>query len=306
MARTYVQRNQMLRSLVGIATLSVGFLGTAWGSQPRLVTLPAATRLGDTPPEGWTHLVMKTVPRPGPGEWDTLPAGSHKTATLFRTVILADVEGMGLDKSFSLTRVGLGICVPGRDGSKDDIVVASDRLQSLSIKLSTVEEIVLNAAESELAEARIISRTSTFALLRAPATMVVQGKHSKVNLYYAFCVDRPTGRLRVGVWSMWPGAGKQPPPPEVITLAPKTTFDCGLDVHARRVLGTVPFSWSFAIVELPPGRKIKVNKPLGEKIVAVTRRPIDVDPEELEKLLQKVLFAPHDGKAKAAQHAAAE
>ena len=37
-------------------------------------------------------------------------------------------------------------------------MVSADRLQSLSVKLSTVEQIVLDAAESELAEARIISR----------------------------------------------------------------------------------------------------------------------------------------------------
>ena len=229
---------QRLRQVMGIATLAmvIAFVGPAWGSQPRLEILSAATRVGDTPPEGWTHLVMKSVPRLASGEWDDLPTLAQKTATRFRTVILADVEGLGLDQQFILTRVGIGICIPNRDGKKEDIVVSSDRLESLSVKLSTVDQIVLDAVESELAEARIISRTSTFALLRTPATMLVQGKHSKVDLYYAFCVDPTTGRLRVGVWSMWPPATvkQQPPPPEVMSLAPKTTFDCELDVHAKR------------------------------------------------------------------------
>ncbi len=303
-----VWSSQKPRRVMWMATLAMAFafVGTAEGSQPRLEILSAATRVGDSPPDGWSHLVMKSVPRLASGEWDALPVAAQKTATMFRTVILADVEGLGLDQQFILTRVGIGICIPSRDGKKEDIVVTSDRLESLSVKLSTVDEIVLDAVESELTEARIISRTSTFALLRTPATMLVQGKHSKVDLYYAFCVDPSTGRLRVCVWSMWPPTVKQPPPPEVIDLAPKTTFDCGLDVHAKRVLGTIPYSWSFAIRKLPTGQRFKVAKPMGEKIVAITKRPIDVDAEEFERMLRKVLFAPRDNKAKASQDASAK
>ncbi len=82
---------------------------------------------------------------------------------------------------------------------------------------------------------------------------------------------------------MWPGAINKTPPPEVIDLAAKTTFDCELDVQAKKLLGMVPISWSFAMRKLPPGQKLKVNKPLGEKLVAVANRPISVDTEELEE-----------------------
>ena len=105
-------------------------------------------------------------------------------------------------------------------------MVTSDRLEALSLRLSTVEEMVLHEAETELAESRIIAFTSSFALLRSPAVLLVGGKHQKVNLYYAFCVDPATGKLHVGAWSMWPGDVKQPPPPFVIDVAPKTIFAC--------------------------------------------------------------------------------
>ena len=268
------------------------------GNQPRLVLLTAGTKIAETPPDGWTHSVIKSVPQLKSGDLESLPTSATKTATMFRTAILADVQGLGLDKQFILARVGIGICVPGRDGPQEDIVVSSDRLQSLSLKLSTVEQIVLDSAESELADARIIAHTSTFALLRAPITLVVHGKHKKVDLYYAFCVDPSTGRLRVGVWSMWPGGINKTPPPDLIELAPKTSFDCELDVQAKRVLGTVPYSWSFAMRKLPDGIRIKVSKPLGEKLVAVANRPISVDPEELEKMIRKALFAPRPEKSK--------
>jgi hypothetical protein len=275
----------------GVALLAA----QAVGSQPRLVQLTAATRIGDTPPEGWTHLVMKSIPRLATGDVQDLPQVAHKTATMFHSVVLADVQPLGLDKQFILSKVGLAMCVPARDGKDDDIVVASDRLEALGMKLSTVEQMVLDAAEAELAEARIIAFTSSFALLRSPATMLVAGKHQKVDLYYAFCVDPTTGRLRVGVWSMWPSTvNKQPPPPFVIDLAPKTRFDCAIDVQAKRVLGLIPFSYSFAMRKLPPGHEIPIkgNKPMGEKIVTITKHPSDVNSDEFERMLRNILFAP--------------
>jgi hypothetical protein len=285
-------------STPAVAALAV----QAIGSQPRLVQLTAASRIGDKAPEGWTHLIIKSIPRLESGDLDSLPAVANKTATMFRTVLLADVQPLGLDKQFILSRVGLGMCVPARDGTNDDVVVSSDRLEALSIRLSTVEQLVLEAAEAELAESRIIAFTSTFALLRAPAMLVVAGKHQKVDLYYAFCVDPATGRLRVGAWSMWPGTVKQPPPPSVIEVAPKTIYRCAVDVQAKRVLGTIPYSWTFAMQKLPPGQEltIKGNKPLGEKIVAIARHPTDVKSEEFERMLRKVLFDAPDATGKTA------
>lgn len=281
--------SRCVASVHGLSTLAAA----AIGSQPRLVQLTAATKIGEKAPEGWTHLVIKSLPRLESGDLDSLPTAAHKTATRFHTVILADVQPLGLDRQFILSRVGLGICVPAQDGTKDDVVVSSDRLQSLSIKLSTVEQIVLESAETEMAESRIIAFTSTFALLRAPAMLLVQGKHQRVDLYYAFCVDPATGRLRVGAWSMWPGDIKQPPPPALIEVAPRTIYRCGVDVQARRVLGTVPYSWTFAMQKLPPGQAISIkgNKPLGEKIVAIARHPTDVNTGDFERMVRKVLFA---------------
>jgi hypothetical protein len=277
----------------GVAVLAA----QAVGSQPRLERLSAATRVSDTPPEGWSHLVIRSVPRLASGEWRDLPEVGKKTATMFRTVIVADVQPLGIDKEYILSRVGIAMCVPPRDGKSGDVVVSSDRLEALGMRLSTVEQVVLQAAETELAESRIIAWTSTFALLRSPVTLLVGGKHRKVDLYYAFCVDPTTGRMRVGVWSMWPGdVKKQPPPPAVIDLAPKTTFDCELDVQAKRVLGTVPYSWDFAIRKLPPGRAVllKGNKVLGEKIVTITKHPNEVDTAEFERMLRAILFPARD------------
>ena len=135
--------------------------------------------------------MVKSIPRLASGEKDSLPNGSAKTAAYFRTVILANVKPVDVDeREFELTQVGIGICVP-RKGEEKDIVVAADRLEALGLHLSWVEKKVLDTLESEMAEGRIIARTPTFALFRSPATIVVAGnEHRKVNLNYAFCVEK--------------------------------------------------------------------------------------------------------------------
>ena len=100
--------------------------------------------IGDKPPEGWSHLVVKSIPRLASGEKDSLPNGSAKTAAYFRTVILANVKPVDVDeKEFELTQIGIGICVP-RKGEEKDVVVAADRLEALGLHLSWVEKKVLD------------------------------------------------------------------------------------------------------------------------------------------------------------------
>ena len=176
------------------AALAVGYM------QSKLVKLEPGLLIGDKAPEGWSHLVIKSIPRLASGDVDNLPNDAAKTAAYFRTVMLANVKPVDVDeKEFELTQIGIGICVP-RKGQDKDIVVAADRLEALGLHLSFVRKTVLDTMEAEMAEGVIIARTPTFAILRSPATVVDGNKHRKVDLNYAFCVDRTTGKLQVGLW----------------------------------------------------------------------------------------------------------
>jgi hypothetical protein len=263
-------------------------------SQPRLIYLKPGLRITKKPPEGWTHLVIKSIPRLAKGDIGSLPAGSKKTATLFRSVLLANVKPVDInEKDFELTQIGVGICIPDPQDEDQDIIVSADMLNALGLNhLTTVQRMVLDAAEVEMAEGRIIARTATFALFRTPVTMVDPGpggKHIKINLNYAFCANRTTGRLDVAVWSMKPESAPQQAPVTMIKLTADAVFSCELDVRVKRILGTVPYSWSFAMPDLPPGRKLRVPPALGASIVETSRHPAESDPDELERLLRKTL-----------------
>ena len=261
-------------------------------SQPKLVFLKPGLRIAKKPPDGWSHLVIKSIPRLASGDSSSLPAGSSKTATLFRSVLLANVKPVDInEKDFELTQIGVGICIPDPQDEDQDIVVSADMLSALGLNhLTTVQRMVLDAAELEMAEGRIIARTATFALFRSPVTIldtVTGGKHSKANINYAFCVNRTTGRLDVAVWTMKPESSPQQAPATMVKLAADAVFPCDLDVRVKRILRTVPYSWSFAMKDLPPGKKLSVPHALGTLIVETSRHPAESDPDELERLLRK-------------------
>ena len=237
-------------------------------SQPRLVYLKPGLRVANKPPEGWTHLVFKSIPRLASGELATLPAGSKKTATLFRSVMLANVKPVDInEKEFELTQVGLGICIPDPQDDDQDIVVSADTLDALGLRhLTMVQRMVLDASEHEMAEGRIIARTAAFALFRSPVTILTPGpsaKHSKANIYYGLCVDRATGRFDAAVWAIKSDTAPPQPPSTMVKLASPVVFTCNLDVRTKRLLGTVPYSWSFAMQVLPPGQRLAMPPALA-------------------------------------------
>ena len=232
-----------------VAAMAVG------GCKPNLFYLQPGLLVGDKPPEGWSHLVVKSIPRLASGDKDSLPKGSAKTAAYFRTVILANVKPVGVDeKEFELTQVGIGICVP-KKGEDKDVVVAADRLEALGLHLGWVERTVLDECESRMAEGRIIASTPTFALFRSPATIAVAGnEHRKVNLNYAFCVEQNTGKLNVGLWTSAVESRALRPPATMVRLSSNPIFDCRIDVQPTKVVGLkVPFAWSFAMSMLSGG-----------------------------------------------------
>ena len=260
-------------------------------SQPQLVYLRPGLRVDKKPPKGWSHFVIKSLPRLATGDRASLPAGSSKTASLFRNVLLANVKPVDFaERDFELTQIGLGVCVPDPQDEAQDIVVAASQLDALGVELTMVQKVVLDATEAEMAEGRIIARTPTFALFRTPVTVLDSAnKHRKVNLHYAFCVEPTTGRLRVAAWTMRLEGEPQQAPARMVKLGSDPIFKCDLDVHAKRILGTVPYTWSFAMRNLPPGKELRVPPALGALMVETTRHPAASDTDELERLLMQVL-----------------
>ncbi len=275
-------------------------ISTLWGAEtpaqsestvipdPPFYLIRPGTPIADGPPPSWSHFIAKAQSKLASGDVDTLPGWGARMAARIRTVILADVgHTPEAPNQFVLRKIGVGLCMPNREGQ--DIVVSSDRASDLGFELGTLEKVVFESAEAELARGRLIVSTPTFAIYRSPTTMLTDGTHRAVDIFYGFLVKPETGELKVVVWARGTKAGPQQAPKRFVELEPNLVYDCSINVKASRLLGTIPISWSFAMQDLLPGRSVAITDDLQKKLEAVAvGKP---DPCILEKALADKLTA---------------
>jgi len=243
---------------------------------PRLVHLDPGSRLeGQSAPQGWSHLVIKSVPNLATGDLDTVSSQAFETARRIRPVIVADIRRSEPEfgSSFYLARVGVGICAPGQDGVSDR-VISPTSVEGTRGSWTAKQRIILAAMAYEVSRTHLAAATPTFALVRSPNTFLIEGSHRKVGSCQALLVDPRSGKLRVIVWrdDAQHDAGEPAELPARLLSAP--VFDCPQDVHATRVLGT-PVAWSFAIRGLPPGTDLTLPADLAGPLKATVEGSAD-------------------------------
>jgi hypothetical protein len=266
----------------------------------RLVQLEAGTRLqGEGPPAGWSHLVMKAIPRLATGDLDSVSDQAHEIAQRIRPLIVADVRrcaGTG-GVSFRLDRVGTGLCAPGA-GETGDVVVTGSSIAGSRGPWTTKQRLILSAIAYESSHARMAAATSTFALIRTPVTFLISGSHKKIDMCYAVLVDPQSGNLRTIVWPDISANDPQSPFPATARQLSRAVFDLPQDVHATRILGRIAVGWSFAIRELPAGP----DEVLPGELRGLLAEPVadDVRAAGIERLLSGRVLDPTKGEFSAA------
>ena len=282
-------------AVAGIGPMIEVATPTARGQEPRkhrrLVFLEPDLKIGKELPKGWSNLVSRSIPSLRSGEIGSLPSVAAETTTLFHTNILLDIRrGKESDSGFELSRVGLAICVPV-DGV--DTVVRSKGPCAARDSLGLVERQVVPRAEEQLARVRIMAKTPTMIVLRAPTTFKVGEHHREVCLYYAITVNPATG---IPTTFLWIRPMDETTPEEKVysavparILPPGLKYDCPLDVTANRLLGTIPVGWSFAMTKMPPGHKVPHNSAIKPWVTHTQR--IQDDPETFEAVLSEFLDA---------------
>ncbi len=243
---------------------------------PRLVQLDSGSQLeGQSAPQGWSHLVIKSIPNLATGDLDTVSSQAFETARRLRPVIVADIRRSEPEfgSRYYLARVGVGICAPGQDGVSDRVISPAS-VEGTRGAWTAKQRIILAAMAYEVARTEMAAATPTFALLRSPNTFLIEGKHRKVESCQALLVDPRSGKLQVVVWreDAQHAAGEPVGVPARLVSAP--VFDCPQDVHATRLLGT-PVAWSFALRELPPGTDLTLPADLAGSLKATVEGSTD-------------------------------
>jgi hypothetical protein len=219
--------------------------------------IPPGTVIGESPPPGWTHLILKTHPHPGAGDLGRLNETTTELASFLFTAFLAEVKPQVVDgvRHYRLGRVavGVGTRINGRE-----TIISPDTQNELGADLGILARTVLSKWYEGALKDHLVARSATMGLVDTPVTMLREGKHRPVVLRYALLVDEHTGRLDTLLWLIDcdDQGGYHGPSSPIEWLPPNKVEDCILHVDGNEfnLLG-VPSDIAFAMYRLPRGRK---------------------------------------------------
>ena len=263
---------------VAAAMLTVAFI--AWIYRPRPAPDPGwsgdydvtarqpqaiapGTTVGQAAPKGWSHLVIKSLPRVRPGEEAQIPLltrdQSVRMASWMFTVFTADVrpEHKGQTSGYRLVRVGMGL---GTNSGGRDIVITPETAAEHGVELTWITREILTRGYNTQRQAIVVIHGPTFGLVDTPVWYRCEGKNRLIRFRYALIVDAPTGRLDTAVWLL---DSEGHCADETIAFLGQDTIDPAElipDAQEFNAIG-IPSDGAFAVDRLPPARARVLQPP---------------------------------------------
>ena len=219
-------------------------------------TIAPGTVIGTGPPDGWSHLVLKSLPRVKPGAEANIPAlwrsRTVRMMTWMFTAVVADVrpETRGGETRHRLTRVGLGL---GTSVGGKDVIITPETAAAHGVELDWITRPILTKGYETQNLAVTVVHGPSFALVDTPVWFHEAGKNRLVRFRYALLADAATGRLDVLVWLLDPEGGAESP--TVVLLNPNQINPAELipDAAGFDRIGVASDS-AFGVDSLPPHR----------------------------------------------------
>lgn len=253
--------------------------------------LSPGTVIADGPPEGWTHLIIKSRPFLSSGAIHKLSEEGKRYATfLFMTTVARVLpKKTGLRTTYTLDAValGLGTTVDGKD-----MVLSPEMQAKLGANLGIIYRQILKGAYNKQQEVRMVLRSPVLALLDTSALLLRHGEHRDVILRYALLVDARTGRLDSLVYLIDRKDEVDPTPGPIEWLAPNLRERPPLHIDGEEFLGPIPTPRAYAAERLPTGER---QIPIPQKDKALLRRE-HFDTEEAGQIDQVLRELVHTAK----------
>lgn len=253
--------------------------------------LPPGTVVGTGPPDGWSHLIIKSLPRVRPGTEGLIPPLARSltlrmTSWMF-TAFAADVRpvahGGGTRYHLRAIGLGLGTSVGGRD-----VIITPETARQHGVELNWVTRQILERGYATQDLALIVVHGPAFALLDTPVWFRCGSRNRLIRYRYALLVDSQTGWLDVLLWPLDP-EGECPDPGTVVRLGPNTIDEAELipDPAGFDALGLASDS-TFGVDRLPP-YQTRFSLPPELRRLATQTRFTPSDAYELESALRQLL-----------------
>lgn len=243
------------------------------------------TIIDRTPPDDWSHLVIRNDTRVVAGERGAQAERWNKLAEMFSLALLADV-GRQEDHYF-LARIATGWChaIDGRE-----TVITSATQAKLGAKLNALAAITLGIREVECDEhTRIVARSASTLVYDVERTLVFGEEHLSGHLRYALLVHPRTGELAAFLWIVPPAEVEAPESARIERLPPNfiTTFALRFRAKGSGLLA-MPAPDDYAVVDIPEGQS-QLSITAAQRPVIYARTFDQSTALELEKLLRDAI-----------------
>jgi hypothetical protein len=246
--------------------------------------IPAGTSFVKEPPPGWSHLILKVMPRYRPDGSSRVPAMLTQVINLFFFAFLAQVERTDADPlgPFVLVRIGVGV---GVSGEGTDRICAANEEGKLGEQDGLLFRGALRSAEKDIATARRMARTPNLWVFDTPVRVAYKQTGALITRRFAVYAGRQDGRLTTLFWELAQGPNDAYVPDEtaVYRLPPGLIQEMPLVVNegiaslvALFSIGGRPTSTPFS---LPAEWRAELNQP---RLLAQTVRRLE---EELARRL---------------------
>ncbi|MBX9580801.1 MAG: hypothetical protein K2X87_10880 [Gemmataceae bacterium] len=289
--------------IAGLAVAGLGAGGLAvWATWPASVPPPdwaaeydtearppeqiaPGTVVGTSAPEGWSHLVIKSLPRVREDQRAGLPSLTVEKASWMFTVFAADVvpEQHGPHARYRLRAAGLGLGAAAK--GKGDVVLTSDTGRKLGAEMGLFGGLILDKGYEVQRRAVVAVLGPTMGLVDTPVWFKCGVGNKLIRYRYALLPDPATGRLDILMWSLGADGASCGALAEVVRIAPNTIDAAELVVDRTKVNAFgAPSEDAFAVERFPPGKRQPLPPDL-RPLAAQTRFTPD-QARELERRLR--------------------
>ncbi len=246
------------------------------------------------PPAGWSHLVIKSLPKVRASEIPKVPRNPlvsrdtlvRMTSWMF-TAFAADVvrEGRGSRARYRLRAIGLGL---GASANGRDTVFTADTAAQFGIEMDFVRKEVITTSYRVQDRARVLAHGPSFAVLDTPVTFRCGDRNRMIRFRYALLADTATGALDVLCWRV----GDEPEHSDLtraVLLHPNTVDEAELVADPKGFsLAGIPGELAFGVDALPPHR-LEVPLPVPLRPLAGASRFTPDEVRQLEGALRTLL-----------------
>jgi hypothetical protein len=257
-------------------------------------TIPPGTVVGTGPPEGWSHLVLKSLPRVRPSEESKIP-GEFRSRTIrmsrwMFTAFVADVrpETRGDETRYHLRAValGLGTSINGRD-----VIITPDTAEAHGVELDKLitRPILTKGYKTQQQFAKVAAHGPTFAVVDTPVWFRCGQKNRLIRFRFGLLVDAATGQLDVLVWLLDP-EGKCGDAGVAVLLNPSQINEAELvpDREEFTDLLGLANDATFGVDQLPP-HKAQLAMPAEVRELAARTKFSADEAHDLETALRKLI-----------------